>query len=413
MGMNNCLWYLFLFLPMAAAAQQDSGSAPQALHRLTIEAFGGYDSNVLGNDLVLGLYRGGTVSNEVRNNSLNRMGDVNRGGYLLQGRATYAWGDSLFGQPRWMPRISLAYTSAMGMRFAKDAYSIAFFGNAPFEETTAHLAPGELFATTFQSLSFGIEDRATASFIELSLVSGQNFNAARVSNADLYTAEDGRYLDLDLDGSFHRSDTATSSYTLGLGAAINITWCRPLHVLGASGKLSIGITDLGFIRWNASSLSISKDSSIRYDGIEVQDILDLDNLVINQASLQDSLGLGYGKGSYNTLLPFEAKGRLMLGKLRRAAHLPGMFAYEISVGQRYLPGYLPHVEVRRNFVFSGCFAGQAGVAYGGFGGWRATAGVDALFLDRYRLGVHVPNAVGLCSKRAPGKALSVRLEVAW
>lgn len=413
MGMNNRIWYLALFLPLAAAAQQDSGSTPLALHRLTIEAYGGYDSNVLGNDLVLGLYRGGTISSGVRSRSFDRMGAANRGGYLLQGRATYAWGDSLFGRSNWMPRISLAYTGAMGMRFAKDAYSVAFFGNGPFEGSTAHLAPGKLFATTYQSFSMGVEDRNNGSYVELSVVNGQNFNAASVSKADLYTALDGRYLDLDLHGTYHRSDTAAMSYSLGLGAAINLAWCRTLQLFGASAKISLGVTDLGFIRWNGSTLSISKDSTIRYEGIEVQDILDLDNLVIDQASLQDSLGLGYRKGNFNTLLPFAAEGRLMLGKLRRAGHLPGLYAYEISAGQRYLPGYLPLVGVQRNFAFSSRLAGHAGLTYGGFGTWRATAGIDALVLDRFRLGIHAPNVIGLCSEQAPGKALSVRLEMAW
>jgi hypothetical protein len=414
MGMNKLLGLVPVFFSVAAMAQQDTaGVASPSLHRFTIEAVGGYDSNVLCNDLVTALYRGGDVGRDIRNRSLEHLGGMNRGGFLLGGRMTYAWGDSLFGVANWMPRISVAYNSILGMRFAKDAYTVAFFGNAGFEGGTAQLAPASLHWSNYQTLSVGIEDRRTGTYVELSVVNGQDLNAAQITRADLYTADDGRYLDLKLKGDLHQSDTTGNELSSGLGAAITMAWHKKLHLLGTDAELSIGVTDLGFIAWNNRSLSIKKDSTVHYEGVEVNDILDLDNLVVNTTSLQDTLGLGYTKGGFSTLLPAKLEGRLSFGTLGKPSPVRGLRAYELALEQRYLPGYLPYVTATRNLVATTWCAASVGAAFGGFGGLRATVGIDAVIKKQLRIGVFTPNAVGLCSSHAQGKAVSVRAELAW
>lgn len=382
-------------------------------HRFTLDVSAGYDSNVLPNDLVIGIYRGGLLGSDVRQRTMDGMGNANRAGYELGGRATYAWGDSLFGHAGWMPRISLAYQSVMGVRFTSDVYALSFFGNADFEDRNAHLGPGEFEQSTYQSIGLGIEGRNSGSFVELAFVNGQSLNAGHIQKADLYTAPFGRYLELQLDGEYHRSDTAKGGFNKGIGAAINGQWQHMFRFFRSPAVFSIGVSDLGFIAWNSNALSVKKDSTIRYEGIEIKDILDLDGLLVNKTTLQDSLGLGYSKGSFTRMLPARIEAKLGAGRFHKRSHFHGMQPYQLAADYRYLPGYVPHAGLTRNFILAECMAVSVGAGYGGFGDLRASAGLMGTLGKYLMIGVHTPNVIGFFSSQANGKAIALCLGAAW
>src|SRR5690606_41690010 len=98
------------------------------------------------------------------------------------------------------------------MRFTEDSYALAFFGNAHMEDRTAHLGPRALEQTEFQLISFGEENARTGSFLELGVVDGTALNAGGVRTADLFTAGDGRYEPLGLDGSEQRNGTGRTGF---------------------------------------------------------------------------------------------------------------------------------------------------------------------------------------------------------
>jgi len=413
--MNRCWHLLPILFPILVSAQQDSLPLPIMTdgHRFTMVVSAGFDSNVLRNDLVTGIYFGGALSSEVRQRTLDNMGNANRAGYELGGMATYAWGDKFFGRTGWMPRFSLAYQSVMGIRFTTDVYALSFFGNAGYEDLTAHLGPSAFEQVTYQTFGLGVEDRNSGSFVELAVVNGQALNAGQIEKADLYTAPFGRLLELQLNGEYHRSDTARNGFNKGIGAAINVQWRHRFQLFRSTAVFSLGVTDLGFIAWNDNALPVTKDSTIRYEGIEVEDILDLDGLLVNKTTLQDSLGLGYSKGSFMRALPARVEARLGAGKFHKRSNFHGMQPYELSVDYRYLPGYLPHATIVRNLVFAKCMAVSIGAGYGGFGDFRASAGLISMLGKHFRIGLHTPNAIGLFSNEFSGKALALNIEAAW
>ncbi len=412
---DRCGWWIPLVIPVLASAQVDSigGAFTISDHRLTIEATGSYDSNVIYNDLVMGIYRGGALSNEVRRRTLDALGSRNRGGQELGGTAHYAWGDSLFGRSGLRPRFSLGYRNFLGMRFASDAFAVSFFGNAAFEGRTAHLGPSSFEQIDYQTFCFGVEDRQTGSFLEVGVVNGSALNTGQINTADLYTAMDGRYLELALDGNYHRSDTGKTNFSSGIGAVISMQWRKPLQILQSSGALSITVTDLGFIAWNPNSLSVTKDTTIRYEGFEVSGILDLDALILNENTLQDSLGLGYSKGNFLRMLPGKIEAKLEFGRLQNAHPDFQRAAYSVSLDQRLLPGYIPYARVDRNLALSKCFMLQVGASYGGFGELRARFGLEAFLGKHVGIRIGTPNAIGLASDQARGKALAANIEIAW
>ena len=411
--MNRSLALLLATLPLATTAQVDStGTRKDHGTRFMLEASGAYDSNTLRNDLLLGLYQGGELERDLRQRTLDGLHDANRGGYEWRVSASCTWGDSLFGNPRWKPRASLSAQGMMGIRFPKDAYALAFFGNAGYEDRTAHVGPARFEQVAFQSIRFGVEDHPSGSYLELGLVNGQALHTGRLDKADLYTAPDGRYLELALDGEYHVGDTAAGRWSKGIGVAIEGQWNHGIRLVGSPATLRIRVSDLGFVAWNPGSLSVSQDSVIHYEGIEVNGILDLDELVLDRHRIQDSLGLGYKAGGFVRMLPAKAALALDFGREHELPTGTVIRAYTVQVDHRLIPGYIPQASVIRQLVLGKALVAQAGVLYGGFGGLRADVGLG-YSARHWGLHVHTPNVIGLASQGAQGRSLAARLDVVW
>lgn len=397
------------------AAQPDSVAVDGApwRQRLTISGQAGYDSNVLNNALVWGLIEGGTLHGDVREHNAEALGSDNRMGLVLLGQVTATWGGNLLGLDGWMARASVAHRDLLGVRFSQDAYDLSFFGNARFEDRIAKLGPGAFEQIRYQSLAFGAEHRRTGSYVEVGVVNGMDLNTGQLRQADLYTAPDGRYLDLDLDGNFQRSDTAEGRWSKGIGMVVALQWRHELDLFGGRQILTCSARDLGFVVWGPRSLQLQRDSAIHYEGILVDNILDLDGLILDQHHIQDSLGLGYQPGTITTPLPACFTLQLELGREIVQRSSRAFHAYEVALDQYWLTGYKPRLSAIRNVGLGGQCLATVGVSAGGFGGIRGELGVEFNICREVRFGLGTPNVVGLCSQQANGKALTGRLEVTW
>lgn len=421
MGTGKCWWSCLPLLITAVnvQGQEATRAATDSLwngkdHRLIIETEGAYDSNVLYNDLVLGIYRGGTISRDVRQHSLDAIDGNGRGGSELGGRISYAWGSGLFGHADWQPRTSVSYRFTEGMRFTKDDYQLTFFGNSDLVDQTAHIGPSRHEQVQYSTIGFGIQDRRSGTWLELALVNGQSLNAVDIRTADLYTATDGRYLDLRLDGDYWASDTAEYSFgrNNGIGAAINFQWNKTVCILGAPAIFGIGVRDLGVVAWSSNSVLVSSDTTIHFEGLVVDDILDLGDLSFDRATLQDSLGLGFENGTFLRALPARFAANLRFGHPLGPEDLGQLYTYELTVEQHYLPGYVPYARLDRNFGLSSALCAGVGVSYGGFGGLRVAAGLDAQ-VGPLRIDLRTMNAIGLVSDQAMGRSVMLGIEAAW
>jgi hypothetical protein len=406
----------WLLVNALQAQKQDSTRArpdlfawpgPEAAHFLRWEATAMYDANSLRNDLVTALWRGGTISRELRQRSEGTTANDNRAGYVLEAGLSYAWGDSLFGSANMRPRLSVAYHDVLGLRYADDLYHTAFFGNADHENDWAELGPSAFEKVRYQSFGFGFEDRGSRSCLMVHLVSGQDMSAARIDRADLFTATDGRYLRLELDGNYARSedDGITDWRSRGIGAALSFRVNAPLPIGKRNLAFSLGVDDLGAIAWNDRSLRVPRDTTILYEGIRVEDVLDIDGVLIDRNSLQDTLGLGYEAGAFLRPLP---------------TRLYASFSYECAFAMRYaaeadvrnLPGYLPHAVFSATHAYRNN-AFRAEISFGGFGGWRAGLGAQRLFGRRFTLELKLPNVMGLASENARGRAVMLGASLSW
>lgn len=366
-----------------------------------------YDANALRNDLVTALWRGGMISRELRQRSEGTSADINRAGYALEATLSYSWGDTLFGNGDMRPRLSISYCDLLGMRYADDLYHATFFGNADHENDLMYLGPSAFEKVRYQTFGFGFEDIRSRSFFMVHLVSGQDFSAARIDRADLFTATDGQYLRMDLDGSYARSaDDGFSDWrSRGIGAAVSFRVNVPMMFGSRRIDFGLGADDLGAIAWNDRSLRVPRDTTLLYEGIRVEDVFNIDGVLIDRNGLQDTLGLRYEPGAFLRPLPTK---------------LHASFSYDAAFAMRYsaeadirnLPGYRPHVAfIARHAYRANAF--RAEISFGGFGGWRAGLGAEHLFGKRLLLGLRLPNVIGMVSEHARGRAVMLSAGYSW
>lgn len=366
-----------------------------------------YDANALRNDLVTALWRGGVISRELRQRSEGTSADINRAGYALEATLSYSWGDALFGSGTMRPRLSISYRDLLGMRYADDLYHATFFGNADHENDLMYLGPSAFEKVRYQTFGFGFEDTRTRSFFMVHLVSGQDFSAALIDRADLFTATDGQYLRMELDGSYARSadDGFSNLRSRGIGAALSFRVNVPLTIGARRLAFSFAVDDLGAIAWNDRSLRVPRDTTILYEGIRVENVLDIDGVLIDRDGLQDTLGLRYQPGAFLRPLP---------------TRMHASFSYDAAFAMRYtaeadirnLPGYRPHVTlIARHAYRANAF--RAEISFGGFGGWRAGLGAERLFGKRLQLGLRLPNVIGMVSENARGRAVMLSAGLSW
>lgn len=377
-------------------------------HHLDLRFSALYDATDLRNELVLGLWRGEALGRELRQRSSGTQASPSRAGYVLETTMTYAWGERLFGHRNLRPRIMAGHRDMLGIAYNDDLYRVTFFGNADYENAIARLGPVRSVRMRYQTIGIGLEHRDRRSYVVVQWVNGQRLSTADVDRADLFTATDGRYLLLNINGRYSVSDTSNGGRGPGhgSGAALSAAYDRKLPWLPGQANATVGVEDVGFIAWDRNSLHVDRDSLIRYEGLQVDDVLDLDGTLVGTAGLQDSLGLGYRRGGRVKALPTRLFGRFTWWPRQRW----GMIA---EVEQRNLPGFIPRASATLIHGWGPRGRVALALAHGGYGGWRPGAAYMRVIKPGVVLQAELPNLSGPLSGRARGLAVGLGLSWNW
>lgn len=376
------------------------------VHYVEMNGTADYNANTVFNELPAGILRGGLLTRELRQRSLDALrNNGNRAGYAFEGHVQWSWRT---GETRWRPLIRLAHKELGGLDFTRDQFAVAFFGNAAYEDRTAELAPSGFEQWRYQTLGFGYRDPIGRSFFRLDLVRGQSFAAVDVREADLYTGVDGRVLRSNLVGDYHASDTAGQGFdrTNGLGLVLSSRWNSKLQVGARTIELVVGIEDLGLVRWNDRSVQVRKDTLITFTGLEVESIFALDDVIIGEETLLDTFGLRYRTGAFTKVMPFRAH-------ISGAVALGARYKLGIEVDHRYLPGYIPQVAMQGSRRMGERTLVGTTLSYGGFGALRWGISARRRFGDHLLLSLSTHQLTALFSERVRGIGILFGTELAF
>ncbi|NEN23184.1 hypothetical protein G3O08_06685 [Cryomorpha ignava] len=298
----------------------DRSDISNALNRKFLQkiAFGGYIDSDLKESVARRLDRNNYYRGSMNPGlSLSYFSDSKRFGYLF----------------------SYRYTNLINVGFSEDLFQVIFNGNSDFGDRTAILSKSYLKKEEFQSLSFGLIDKKSGSFLSLGVYDGMDYRDFKLGATGLATD----YEDIDgeefaervyfstRDSEFSESSKKYRPFSNGVGIGLS-----GVYNFEKSGhKFRVSVSDLGAIYWRDLSYR-DTTGQFEFDGFEwspgddgrLGNVVDnlVDSLIPNAENVNKwSLLPGYVNIQYYA----PAKARLFLSA--RALHYYGKDYYsEVS-----------------------------------------------------------------------------------
>lgn len=278
---------VFLFSFLAQGAAEDSLKAPKKfLHTIDFSALGYLNSTTIHNDFARAFYYGKFIDQDLKFIATRRMEESNLIGGMSRAGFTYT-SQSLERYNAPVLSFSLFDRTHLDLKFSNDMFRLIFYGNKEFAGQTAHLGDFALNLLRYQQFRFGWSKKGDADHgaygFAFSLLSGEQNVLANMERADLFTAADGTFLDLDVKMDVHRTDTARKGYFAqnGMGLSTDLFYEMPYTFGDKPGRIRLDVKDLGFIAWNSNSMHYSAGSTHHYEGVEVSDLFNLDSGTIS------------------------------------------------------------------------------------------------------------------------------------
>ena len=198
------------------------------------------------------------------------------------------------------------------VNYRKDLFKLIFFGNAEFENDTAYLSGINFANQDFHRARFilstqsGTGDSSWQINASLSFLQGYHVNLLNTGLTTLFTAPMGEYLLLQSQLIYKTNDTSKSGTFAFNGNGISVDVC--IAFPAGKSRLMFTINDAGFINWNKKSLYYGMDTTIKFEGVELENILsnsghELGN--INTDTILNYLGVYKGNDNFNLNLPLR------------------------------------------------------------------------------------------------------------
>jgi len=405
-----------LSAPMLADAQISaifSDEFPDSTKtRVGLTADYGLNATALTSQFVSKFYKGGFIDKGLKDQVLNRTKNMNTiGADLNYGVYVGIKLDSIFHKKNVSLFFSMRDRAHFDARYSKDFYKVGFYGNAAYAGQVADFNDFNLNYLRYQQLQVGLfsskYDSAARWGIAVSLLKGEQYASIFAQKAELYTSEDGTYIDFNTNMQVAQSDTANKGIGAfnGMGASVDIYFEAPFKTRFGNAKLRVSIADIGAIKFNNKSLFLNQDSLFHYDGFHVNSVYDLQDSTFASTS-QDSI--------INSVAPFKNQSF--------SVTLPSVLnlSYEIQFNEHFLlvegiryvfnGNYNLLAYVKGNFIINPKFTISATVGYGGYGKFNYGLGAFANLGKGFIIYAGSSNLEGFITpKKASGQAAYISL----
>ncbi len=382
--MKKILFLLFILINQfnseAQIAAIFSDEFPEtARTRIGLVGEYGINSNAFTTQFVSKFYKGGYIDAALKNDVLKRTEKMNTiGADLNYGVYVGIKLDSIFHKKNISLFFSLRDRAHFDARFSKDLYKVAFYGNAPYAGKTANFNDFNLNYLRYQQLQIGLfsskYDSAARWGIAVSILKGEQYSSIFAKKAEMYTSEDGQYIDFNTEMQVAQSDTANKGIGAfnGIGASFDIYFEAPFKTRFENSKLIISVADIGSIKFNNNSLYLNQDSLFHYTGFHVNSIYELQDSTFANAS-QDSI--------VNSIAPFKKKSiSVTLPTVLNITYETKFNKHvEVTEGIRYVFNGNYHLlgYIKGNFIFNHQLSISTTFGYGGYGKFSYGIGVFA------------------------------------
>lgn len=361
----------FLSLSNSIYAQLNTDFFGDTTQTLNVQFTGNfiYGSTVMDNQFSSKFLFGGEIDRELKDRAYNNLSGNNRMGldfnFKLIAEIPF---DTIFRKTNWSMLIGIESRDHVDAFFGDDLFRLTFDGNKQFAGQTIDIGNTNYNRYRMQYLNFGFLNYKETNFgiakegVIVNFIKGEQHEAITVPRGSLYTERNGRELALDVNYIYNASDTANEGVFAFNGFGIGTDLFTEFYLKNGD-KIYLGVQDLGFVYWNKNSLELSADSAYTFNGVEVDNIFDLNDSIIDKISkdsIIDAVASTDEKGDYSIALPTAI--HITYTKVfNEKWKLNGGFYYKI------LSNYFPFFYVNGYYYFTPKFTMKMQLAYGGYG----------------------------------------------
>jgi len=293
--------------------------------------------------------------------------------------------------------IDYSFGGFTSSEFTEDAFNTIFYGNAYYAGQTAFFTGTKVYNYEYDRLGFSVQKEfhsqksAWQAGARISLIGIHTAVHLRIDQGSLFTEENGAYIDASYDFNFSVSDSTNHSpfQIDGVGPLLDLTasWTNYLR----NSRITFFISNLGFASWNKNTRNYQGDSTVHYEGINVDNFLSPDNssaLHFNTDSLLKYTGTSLQFRRKTFFLPVSFSSILDHSFTKR------MFL-QAGISYRPYPDLLPLFFVKPYWRLTSSLQLAAIASYGGTAEYALGFEMDALLMHHMKIILGSGNVLGI------------------
>lgn len=380
--------------------------------RIGISADYDLNSNAFTNAFISKFYKGGYIDTDLKNSVLKRAKNTNRiGGNFNYGINGVINLDSLNHKKNISVFFSVRDRMHVDAQFSKDLYRVGFYGNSQHAGETANFNDFNLNLIRYQQIQIGLFssklDSAARWGIGLSFLKGEQYLSIAAKKAELFTSEDGQYIDFTTEMNVAQSDTARKGFGAfnGFGSSVDMFFEAPFQTRFGVSKLRVSVSDIGFIHFNKQTLNFTQDSTFHYTGFKIGSFSDLQDSTMGATSTDSIINsiAPSKKQSYSATLP-------TILDLNFETHFATYFHLKEGIRYVFNGNNKLLFYVTGKFYFNPKFMLSATFGYGGYGILNYGLGINAKLGNGFVIYAGSNNIEGyLAPKKTSGQGVYISL----
>ena len=217
--------------------------------------------------------------------------------------------------------FSFADRNILNASFTDDLLRLTFEGNFHYQDKTLDFGGTSIRADRFQQYTFtyGTNIKKVKVSTSLSYLAGNHHLSYIIEKGSLYTAPFGTSLDIAYDMSAFATDTASLNPFENNGNGLSLGLSTEFQF--KENTIHLSFSDLGYIKWNPTSITLAADSNFAFSGIEIEDFYSFNDSLIDVDDSTDDF-------------PSSKKGKFK-------SYIPASFHFKVSgsTDNKYLKSY--------------------------------------------------------------------------
>ena len=286
------LLIILLSVPQISLAQTDINK-----HNIEWSTNLIFESSSLDKSFLNSMLYGGHITDSIKTNWINSEGNNNVLYSEISNGLSYTFekNNRNFG-------FSFADRNILNASFSDDLLRLGFEGNFHHQDKTLDFGGTSIRADRFQQYTFtyAISIKQSKVSASVSYLAGNHHLSYIIKKGSLYTAPFGTSLDIAYDINAFATDTTSLNPFEHNGNGLSLGLSTEFQF--KKHAIHISFSDLGFIMWNPTSITLATDSTFAFSGIEIDDFYSFNDSLIDVNNSTEDLP-STQKGKFKSYIP--------------------------------------------------------------------------------------------------------------